>query len=112
MIIGAGTEWRREDGASQTLIFEDGRIAGFGGVNRYAGEYTLAGEELVFGPLAVTRMAGPPEAMESERRYLDALGRVARVAFEDEALVLGDRDGIELLRFAQSAAKGRHRRWS
>jgi lactoylglutathione lyase len=106
MIIADGTEWVLAGGEGQTLVFEDGRIAGFGGVNRYAGEYTLEGEELTLGPLAVTRMAGPPEAVESERRYLDALGRVARAAVEEGTLVLADGDGSELLRFAQSAPKG------
>jgi lactoylglutathione lyase len=106
MITADGTEWALEGGEGQTLVFEDGRIAGFGGVNRYAGEYTLDGEELTLGPLAVTRMAGPPEAMASERRYLDALGRTARAAVEEGTLVLADGDGNELLRFAQSAPKG------
>jgi lactoylglutathione lyase len=106
MIIADGTEWTLEGGEGQTLLFEDGRIAGYGGVNRYAGEYTLDGEELTLGPLAVTRMAGPAEAMESERRYLDALGRAARAAVEEGTLVLADGDGNELLRFAQSAPKG------
>jgi|Tabmets5t2r1_1033131.scaffolds.fasta_scaffold01094_5 heat shock protein HslJ len=95
MIIADSTEWVLAGGEGQALVFEDGRIAGFGGVNRYAGEYTLEGEELRLGPLAVTRMAGPPEAMESERRYLDALGRAARAAVDEGTLVLADGDGSE-----------------
>jgi lactoylglutathione lyase len=104
MTVADGTEWKLEGSEGQTLVFENGRIAGHAGVNRYAGEYTLRGGELTLGPLAVTRMAGPPAAMESERRYLDALGRAARAAVQEGTLVLADGEGNEVLRFAQSAS--------
>jgi lactoylglutathione lyase len=42
--------------------------------------------------------------MESERRYLDAPGRVAKAAVVEGTLVLAD--GDELLRLAQTAPKG------
>jgi heat shock protein HslJ len=52
------------------------RASGFGGVNRFSGDYVLAGASLSFGPLVATKMAGPPEKMKIEDMYLRALGSV------------------------------------
>lgn len=70
-----------------TLAVNDGQVSGFAGVNRLAGG--LAGEgELLFGPLATTRMAGPPPAMELETRYLAALQQATGWRIEDGRLLL------------------------
>ena len=70
-----------------TLAVADGQVSGFAGVNRLAGR--LAGEgELLFGPLATTRMAGPPPAMELETRYLAALQQATGWRIEDGRLLL------------------------
>jgi heat shock protein HslJ len=58
----------------------DGRITGRATVNRVFGTYRLVGDEITFGPLGSTLMAGPPEAMDQERRLLRALGRGLVVA--------------------------------
>ena len=100
-----GIEWRGDGETS--LRLENGRVSGSGGINRLMGDYTLTGDELSFGMLATTMMAGPPERMEAEQRFLAALGTVARwttvaAAGEPEAgvsLVLAGEDGVELLRF-------------
>ena len=104
-----GIEWRGADDTS--LRLEDGRVSGSGGINRLMGQYTLTGDELSFGMLATTMMAGPPERMEAEQRFLAALGAVARwsavAADKPEAgasLVLADGDGVELLRFVAEPA--------
>ena len=52
------------------------RISGFGGVIRFSGPYVLAGASLSFGSLVATKMAGSPEQMKIEDRYLRALGTV------------------------------------
>lgn len=101
-------DWHGADGAS--LRLEDGRVSGSAGINRLMGDYTLAGDRLGFGVIATTMMAGPPERMEAEQRFLSALGQVARwsvvAAGEPEAgtsLVLADDDGVELLCLARAA---------
>ena len=88
-----------EGGAGQTLAFEDGRVHGSGGVNRFAGEYALDGDRLSLGPLAATRMAGPPEANQAELEFFAALERAVLLTVADGVLALADADGAELLRF-------------
>jgi heat shock protein HslJ len=75
----------------------DGRASGRGGCNGYGGSYTLAGEALHFGPLAATKMACAPEAMDQEQRYFDTLAQVARYAVADDgALLLTTAEGKEI----------------
>ena len=45
------------------LDLEEARVAGSGGVNRLSGHFVLSEDELRFGRLATTRMAGPENAM-------------------------------------------------
>jgi heat shock protein HslJ len=104
MLAGDGTEWILEGGDGQTLTLEDGRAHGSGGVNRFAGEYTIDGDRLALGPLAATRMAGPPEANRAELAFFAALERAARVTVAGGRLVLADADGAELLRFVPAQA--------
>ena len=72
-------------------------MSGTGGINRLMGDYRLEGPGLVFGPIATTMMAGPPEQMEHEQQFLADLARVAHWSLEDSQLVL--RDAVELTRF-------------
>jgi len=63
--------------APELVIEADGKLSGFAGVNRFSGRAvpeSLAQGELLAGPLAVTRMAGEPQAMEVEQRFLELLG--------------------------------------
>jgi heat shock protein HslJ len=64
------------------------RASGFGGVNRYSGTYSLAGASLSFGSLAATKMAGSPEQMKLEDRFLRALGTVNEWKIEGPTLSL------------------------
>jgi heat shock protein HslJ len=91
-----GIEWIA---GNASLRLEDGRVSGSGGINRLMGDYRLDGSSLGFGAVATTMMAGPPERMEAEQRFLDALARVTRWARDGEQLVLRDDEGAELLRF-------------
>ncbi len=76
----------------------DLKVSGSTGCNRVAGTYTVTQGALTIGPLATTRMACP--GLERlERRFLDALGRVARFAIEGSQLVLSDTGGTVLARF-------------
>lgn len=79
--------------AHLVLDAEQGRVSGSSGCNRLAGTFTVEGEALSFGPLAGTRMACPPPAMELERRFHAALASVTRYAIDGETLTLASSDG-------------------
>ena len=75
----------------QTVEFaEPDGVRGHAGVNRFTGTFTLDGDQLRFGPLPTTRMAGAPHAMEQETRLLFALESVRSFAIEDGKLFLID----------------------
>jgi heat shock protein HslJ len=78
-----------EDSAP-TLVFdlEESRVAGSSGLNRLMGTFSLAEDELRFGPLATTPMAGPEDTMQREREFLDALARVTGYALDGRSLAL------------------------
>jgi heat shock protein HslJ len=75
--------------APNEIRFVDGQVSGRVGVNRFTGSYTVAGDTIEFGPAAATRMAGPPELMDLEDRFLAALQGEHPVQIESR-LVLGD----------------------
>jgi putative lipoprotein len=64
-------------------------------VNNFNGSWTLDGDRLTFGPVAMTLMMGPPEAMEHEQRLLQLLGMPLSVAGDAAGLVL-TADGHEM----------------
>ncbi|HEU4971293.1 MAG TPA: META domain-containing protein [Gaiellaceae bacterium] len=78
-----------EDSAPN-LVFdlEESRVAGSSGLNRLMGTFSLAEDELRFGPLATTLMAGPEDTMQREREFLDALARVTGYALDGRSLAL------------------------
>ena len=84
-------------GEPPTLEFADPwRIAGSTGVNRYFGSYELPGDEIVFGLVGSTLMAGPEPAMRVERQFLAVLSGTQPVEIADGALRIGT--GAEALR--------------
>jgi len=83
------------DGARPPMIaFDVTRVSGFGGCNHYAGpvEERTPGA-IAVGPLAATKMACPPPAMDVEARYLAALAVVSRYTFVGGRLLLSGMDG-------------------
>lgn len=114
VVPAPGSAWRLvalvRDGEQQvppalvSLEFvEQGGVAGSAGVNRYTGQVRVEPDgKLRWSArgLASTRMAGEPEAMAFEARYLHALMRStsARVG-EDGRLVLEDEEGSRRLLF-------------
>jgi heat shock protein HslJ len=93
-----GTEWTvveldgarldREGAPSLVFDLEESRVTGFGGVNRVMGTFSLAQDELRFGQLATTRMAGPAEATRQEQELLEALQRVTSYDLDGRSLAL------------------------
>jgi heat shock protein HslJ len=51
-----------------------------------AGSFALSEDELRFGPLATTRMAGPEQAMSLERDFLAALERATSCELDGRSL--------------------------
>ena len=95
-----------------TLRFnsEKKQASGFSGVNRFFGSYQLDGETLKFGPLAGTRMAGPPEAMAAEAAFLTMLGSVTGYRISGGGTLELLHDGAVTARFeaAKSAESLNH----
>ena len=79
---------------SLVLDLEEARVSGSGGVNRLAGHFALTGNELRFGPLATTRMAGPEAAMRREDAFFAALARVTSYALDGRTLALVADDDV------------------
>ncbi len=69
-------------------------VSGFSGVNRYSGTCTVAEDRLMtFSPLAATRMAGPPGAMDLEVRFLAHLQGARSYVLAGEELSILTRTG-------------------
>ncbi len=67
---------------------ETGLVAGHSGVNQYSGGYTMEGDLPEFGPMRMTMMAGPPEAMDLETDFMKALDAMTGWRISDGALYL------------------------
>ncbi len=76
----------------------DGSVGGFTGVNRFSGKLNAEGGKL-FGPLATTRRAGPPAAMEVETKFVRLLSAAAQGQRVGDELQLFGEDGKVLLTF-------------
>jgi heat shock protein HslJ len=90
-----------EVGKTPTLeIVDDGSASGVGGVNRFQTQLKLVDGRMSFGPVAATKMAGPPEAMDLENTYFTRLGAVSSYEIDGETLRLwaGDDEGLTLKR--------------
>lgn len=109
----AGTSWALVDGVDvpqdiavtkPTAAFDDEVMSGTTGCNTYGGSYTLDGDAIEIGALAMTQIACMAPADAIEAMYVDKLGDVRRWSLDGEELVLADDDGAELLRFAPTQA--------
>jgi heat shock protein HslJ len=87
------------DDVAVTLSFEDGRIAGSDGCNRFKGAYTLEDDVLSFGEIATTMMACPEPVTQQARAFADALKAAHGVRLEDEGLLLVDSGNETVARF-------------
>lgn len=83
--------------AGGTLEFGADTVAGSAGCNRLSGRWTQAAASLSIGPLATTRMACAPAAMQAEQRVLALLAGPLAVVFDgDGGATLIARDGRRL----------------
>jgi heat shock protein HslJ len=82
-----------------TLVFdtEAGTVSGTSACNQYFAAYTLSGSELTFDDAGSTMMAcEPPEVMDAETAYLQALTQVELFTIEDGQLNLTG-EAVDLL---------------
>ena len=80
-----------------TLTFDgDGMLYGMAGVNRVRGTWSAdEDDQLAVGPLVSTMMAGPDEAMATERALLALLSVPLAATVDDGGLRLVTEDGTE-----------------
>lgn len=96
-------DWSVPAGARVTLRLDgSGALSGRSGVNRYFGfaQITGNGAFRLTQPLGSTRMAGPPELMQLEQRFLNALTSADKAGLESGRLVLSGPAGV--LRFGRA----------
>ena len=60
-----------------------GRVGGKAGCNQYGATYSVSGEGLVVSDVFSTEMACEPDLMEQEAAFLDALGKVSMITFDE-----------------------------
>ncbi len=91
------------DNAQSTLeIGNDGSVAGSSAVNRFMGKARIDGRSIEFGPLAMTRRAGPPALMDQEAKYTAALGKATEFRIDARGLLfLTDANGNDIVRFSR-----------
>jgi heat shock protein HslJ len=82
------------------LSRENARVTGFAGCNSLSGTYRrLSGDSLVFGPLAMTRMAcASPAANALEAGFVKGLDQVSWYRITGIVLELRDKSGEALIR--------------
>ena len=106
-----GTSWHligyRAEGAvttalpapASTLVLDVERLHGTTGVNSFTGTWSADGENLSFGPVAATMLAGVGPAADQDQAVLVALNQVAACRRDGEELVLLSADAGEVLRY-------------
>jgi heat shock protein HslJ len=71
----------------------DGKVGGNGGVNTFSGTFESGPSSVKIGPLASTKMAGPPELMTQETLYLTALQNSTTWEIQSGKLTMRDATG-------------------
>lgn len=83
--------------ADITIAFDDGKVFGFSGVNRYFGGASIDGENINIGNVASTMMAGPQDKMDAEMNYLQLLSDAKKIKMEDNKIIIITKDNEELI---------------
>ena len=84
-----------DDRIEASLKVDGTRLSGSMGVNRFSGQVE---SELPIGPVATTRMAGPPELMRQEDTLLELLQSADTAEVDGEGMFLRA-DGLTLIEF-------------
>ncbi len=115
-----GTKWRATginngkggvtapiEGTTVDAVFEKyrsgnrdfGNLTGNAGCNRYAGPYSIDGDQLKTGELATTRRTCAPEVNEQEQLFLAAMSATRAYTLTERTLELRDGSGALQLSF-------------
>ena len=105
-VLAAGVDVDGWEDVAPSATFAEGMVTGSTGCNRFRGSYTLDGDSLELGEVAMTAMACPPPADAVEREYAGALESVRAWRTEGDELVLLDGDGADLLTFRVATPVG------
>lgn len=88
-------------GSTVTLQFEQGRLSGTDGCNRYSGAYSATGSAFEVSPqLASTRMACPEPAATQAQAFIAGLSAAKRYRVDGARLLLLSSEGTALLTLA------------
>jgi heat shock protein HslJ len=104
-VVSSGVDLAGSDSVP-SATFTDETVGGSTGCNRFTAPYTVDGDAMEIGTIAMTRMACPPPADAVERAYVAALGRVAAWHLDGADLVLADDDHNEVLRYEEASPLG------
>ncbi|MGO4906811.1 META domain-containing protein [Pseudorhodobacter sp. W20_MBD10_FR17] len=74
------------DTASVTINFAAPAVSGSSGCNQYSGTFSQKGNDLAFGPAAMTRKACLPARMDIEAGFTRALAAVTRYDMAEDTL--------------------------
>ena len=78
-LVGKTYKVHDRNGHYATISFnKDNTVNGFSGVNRIFGNYRAVGDVILFSQLGSTKMAGHPEAMKFEDKFISVLARTGR----------------------------------
>lgn len=109
-----GIEWNlthlKKDNAAMTLVEnskttftvdQEYKVSGKATINRYSGNIKLqeSGKIIWNKAFIMTRMAGPPELMQQEANFTQALMQTTRMYLKESKLILKNQDGSTILRF-------------
>ena len=80
---------------------ENAKVAGVASINRYFGNFNLKddGDIIWSKAFGMTRMAGPPDLMDQEAKFMQALPLTARLYLRKGLLVLTSTDRSTVLEF-------------
>ena len=84
------------NGSEIDLSFNDGKINGSSGVNRYFGDYKINGNELLIEHIGSTKMMGPPEIMNQEQEYLKNLANAKEVILTKRGIEITTNSGVKI----------------
>ena len=107
VLVAASTDAPLPAGVEVTALFEQGKLTGTSGCNRYSATYNVKGNDLTIdmGQSAGTAMTCGPAATALEQAYLQRLDQAASYSIDGDKLVLSDSDKNTLLTYAASSSK-------
>ncbi|WP_066899280.1 META domain-containing protein [Streptobacillus notomytis] len=83
--------------AEITIGFKENNIFGKSGINRYFSSYETENNVLFLQNIGTTLMAGAPELMELESKYLGMLNNINGIKYENKILTLYTKDNQKLI---------------